>query len=67
MKVQVIGGLRGVSMTSTKLLMSSKSLLADPNAPNMKNQLQLAARAVTESINAPSGRMHGVCSWTEGV
>lgn len=36
---------------SSKLLISTKSLVADPNAPNIRNQLQQAARAVTESIN----------------
>ncbi len=43
-KGQIVGGLRNVSMTSSKLLMATKSLLADPNAPNAKNQLTQAAR-----------------------
>lgn len=51
-QTQVVHGLRSVSMCSSKLLMSTKSLLADPNAPNAKNQLAQAARAVTESINS---------------
>ncbi|XP_071140342.1 talin-1-like isoform X1 [Mytilus edulis] len=48
---QIVGGLRSVSMVSSKLLMASKQVSADPNAPNSKNLLQNAARAVTESIN----------------
>ena len=51
-QTQVVQGLRSVSMYSSKLLMSTKSMLADPNAPNAKNQLAQAARAVTESINS---------------
>ena len=51
-QTQVVHGLRSVSMYSSKLLMSTKSMLADPNAPNAKNQLAQAARAVTESINS---------------
>ncbi|XP_064596457.1 talin-1-like [Liolophura sinensis] len=48
---QIVGGLRNVSMTSSKLLQASKSVSADPNAPNAKNILAQAARSVTESIN----------------
>lgn len=48
---QMIVSLRNVSMTSTKLLSTAKSVAADPNAPNAKNQLSAAARAVTDSIN----------------
>lgn len=44
-KTQIISGLRSVSMVSSKLLMATKSLLADPNAPNAKNQLTQAARS----------------------
>ena len=52
MQQQVVGGLRSVSMVSSKLLIAAKSLSADPSAPNAKNQLAGAARAVTESINS---------------
>ncbi|XP_021356551.1 talin-1-like isoform X2 [Mizuhopecten yessoensis] len=48
---QIVGGLKSVSMVSSKLLLAAKSVLADPNAPNAKNLLQQAARSVTESIN----------------
>ncbi|XP_076439084.1 talin-1-like isoform X2 [Babylonia areolata] len=48
---QIVGGLKSVSMVSSKLLMAAKSVSADPNAPNAKNLLAQAARAVTESIN----------------
>lgn len=47
----IVISLKSVSITSSKLLVSAKSIAADPNAPNAKNQLQSAARAVTESIN----------------
>ena len=43
---QIVGGLKSVSMVSSKLLLAAKSVLADPNAPNSKNQLQQAARYV---------------------
>uniref|UniRef100_H2ZQQ5 Uncharacterized protein n=1 Tax=Ciona savignyi TaxID=51511 RepID=H2ZQQ5_CIOSA len=48
---QVIGNLKSISMASSKLLLAAKALSADPGAPNAKNQLSAAARAVTESIN----------------
>ncbi|CAH1788698.1 unnamed protein product [Owenia fusiformis] len=48
---QLISSLRSMSMVSSKLLISAKSVAADPNAPNAKNMLAQAARAVTESIN----------------
>ena len=41
---QIVGGLRSVSMVSSKLLLAAKSVSADPNAPNSKNLLQQAAR-----------------------
>ncbi|GCB73134.1 hypothetical protein scyTo_0006641 [Scyliorhinus torazame] len=50
-KAQVIGNLKSISMASSKLLLAAKALSADPTAPNIKNQLAAAARAVTESIN----------------
>ncbi|XP_013778384.1 talin-2-like [Limulus polyphemus] len=48
---QMVVSLKNVSMVSSKLLVAAKSVAADPSAPNAKNQLALAARAVTESIN----------------
>uniref|UniRef100_A0A8W8NUA5 Talin-1 n=1 Tax=Magallana gigas TaxID=29159 RepID=A0A8W8NUA5_MAGGI len=48
---QIVGGLKNVSMVSSRLLLAAKSVSADPNAPNTKNLLSQAARAVTESIN----------------
>ncbi|XP_076808289.1 talin-2-like isoform X3 [Clavelina lepadiformis] len=48
---QVVGNLKSISMASSKLLLAAKALSADPGAPNAKNQLAAAARAVTESIN----------------
>ncbi|XP_052786529.1 talin-1-like isoform X4 [Mya arenaria] len=48
---QIVGGLKSVSMVSSKLLLAAKSVSIDPNAPNAKNLLAQAARAVTESIN----------------
>ncbi|XP_067209447.1 talin-1 isoform X1 [Linepithema humile] len=50
-RTQVVISLRNVSMTSSKLLVTAKSVAADPTAPNAKNQLSAAARAVTDSIN----------------
>ena len=38
-------------MVSSKLMVAAKSVSADPNAPNARNLLAQAARAVTESIN----------------
>ncbi|BFZ14072.1 hypothetical protein BsWGS_17114 [Bradybaena similaris] len=48
---QIVGGLKSVSIVSSKLLLAAKSVSADPNAPNARNLLAQAARAVTESIN----------------
>ncbi|XP_058854602.1 talin-2 [Acipenser ruthenus] len=50
-QIQVIGNLKNISMSSSKLLLAAKSLSVDPGAPNTKNLLAAAARAVTESIN----------------
>ncbi|XP_070547100.1 talin-1-like isoform X3 [Ptychodera flava] len=50
-QTQMVGSLKTISMSSSKLLLAVKSLSADPNAPNVKNNLAAAARAVTESIN----------------
>ncbi|KAK9743863.1 FERM central domain [Popillia japonica] len=52
-KVQgsVVHSLKNVSTASSSLLTTAKSVSADPNLPNGRNQLQAAARAVTDSIN----------------
>nr|A0A3G2LGI8.1 RecName: Full=Talin [Oscarella pearsei]AYN71349.1 talin [Oscarella pearsei] len=49
---KIVGYLRSVSMSSSKLLLAAKALSADPNAPNVKNNLAAAARGVTDAINA---------------
>lgn len=41
---QIVGGLKNISMVSSKLLLAAKSVSADPNAPNTKNLLSQAAR-----------------------
>ena len=43
---QLINDLRKTSTVSSKLLLASKSLAADPNAPNAKNLLAAAAKLV---------------------
>ncbi|KAL3286614.1 hypothetical protein HHI36_001113 [Cryptolaemus montrouzieri] len=48
---QMVHSLKSVSTSSSTLLTTAKSLSADPNLPNGKNQLAAAARAVTDSIN----------------
>lgn len=48
---QMITSLKTVSLVSSKLLTVAKTLGADPSAPNVKNQLTAAARAVTDAIN----------------
>nr|XP_023649582.1 talin-1-like [Paramormyrops kingsleyae] len=50
-QAQVVTNLKTISMSSSKLLLAAKALSTDPNAPNLKNQLAAAARAVTDSIN----------------
>ena len=48
----MLGYLRTISVSSSKLLLAAKALSADPNAPNVMNQLAAAARAVTDAINS---------------
>ncbi|XP_046684218.1 talin-1 isoform X2 [Homalodisca vitripennis] len=48
---QMVVSLKNVSMVSSKLLVTAKYVAADPAAPNAKNQLAAAARAVTDSVN----------------
>lgn len=43
-QIQVIGNLKNISMSSSKLLLAAKSLSVDPGAPNTKNLLAAAAR-----------------------
>ena len=47
-RTQIVTGMKSVTTMSSKLLISSKSLVADPNAPNIRNQLQQAARCVVK-------------------
>lgn len=44
--------LRTISVSTSKLLLAAKALSADPNAPNMVNQLTIAAHSVTDAINS---------------
>lgn len=48
---QMVKSLKNVSTASSKLLTVAKTVNADPSAPNAKNLLTAAARAVTEAIN----------------
>ena len=48
---QIVGGLKSVSMVSSKLLLAAKSVSVDPNAPNAKNLLAQAARYVLAKQN----------------
>ena len=48
----MLGYLRTISVSSSKLLLAAKALSADPNAPNVMNQLAAAARSVTDAINS---------------
>ncbi|KAK9884059.1 hypothetical protein WA026_004996 [Henosepilachna vigintioctopunctata] len=50
-KSHMVHSLKNVSTSSSSLLTTAKSLSADLNLPNGKNQLATAARAVTDSIN----------------
>ncbi|XP_073240951.1 talin-like [Porites lutea] len=50
-KDSLVRNLKNTSTASSKLLLAAKSLVSDPNAPNAKNSLANAARAVTDSIN----------------
>ncbi|XP_052693611.1 talin-2-like [Crassostrea angulata] len=47
---QIGGGLKNVSMVSSKLLLAAKSVSADPNAPNTKNLLSQAQIEAQERI-----------------
>lgn len=41
---RIVTELRSVSMMASKFLLATKSLVTDPNAPNVKNLLAQAAR-----------------------
>lgn len=43
-RAQVVSNLKGISMSSSKLLLAAKALSTDPAAPNLKSQLAAAAR-----------------------
>ena len=43
---QIVGGLRNVSVVSSRFLMATKSMLTDPSAPSAKNLLTQAARLI---------------------
>ncbi|XP_041458339.1 talin-1-like isoform X4 [Lytechinus variegatus] len=47
----MVGSLKNISVSSSKLLLAVKSMSVDPNAPNAKNLLASAARQVTDSVN----------------
>lgn len=44
-----MSNLKGISMSSSKLLLAAKALSTDPAAPNLKSQLAAAARYVGET------------------
>ncbi|KAL1132788.1 hypothetical protein AAG570_010740 [Ranatra chinensis] len=48
---QMVVSLKNVTVVSSRLLTTAKSVSADPAAPNAHSRLTAAARAVTESIN----------------
>ncbi|XP_022816795.1 talin-1 isoform X3 [Spodoptera litura] len=54
----MVSSMKSVTVNSSKLLGTAKSVSQDLTRPNAKNQLAAAARAVTESIN----RLVDVCS-----
>lgn len=55
---QILDALRQLAQQSGRFLVSLKSAAADPQAPNLKQQLTSAARSVTESIN----RLIDICT-----
>ncbi|OXU28323.1 hypothetical protein TSAR_002155 [Trichomalopsis sarcophagae] len=50
-KTPIVVSLKNVSSKSSKFLSSAKSVAADPNAPNAKNQLSADYRSLIDSIN----------------
>ena len=49
---KMLGYLRTISVSSSKLLLAAKALSADPNAPNVMNHLAAAACSVTDAIDS---------------
>ena len=50
-KTQMVSTMMNVTSMSSSFLSSAKSVASDPRAPNAKNNLNSAARGVTEAIN----------------
>ena len=50
-RAKIVDGLKELYSSSSKLLQSAKSCIADPNASNSKQQLTMAVKQVTDSIN----------------
>lgn len=55
----MVGSLKGISVSSSKLLLAVKAMSVDPNAPNAKNQLAAAARL---GHSQWSGFVYGDCN-----
>ena len=51
-RADIVKSLKDVYANSNKLLQSAKSCVADPNASTSRQQLAMAVKQVTESINA---------------
>lgn len=51
-RAQIVRTLKDVYTSSNKLLQSAKSCIADPNASTSRQQLTMAVKQVTESINS---------------
>lgn len=51
-KTQIVRSLKDVYGSSNKLLQSAKSCVADPNSSTSRQQLTMAVKQVTESINS---------------
>lgn len=47
----MVMSMKNVSVESSRLLTTAKSVSTDPMQPNAKNKLSAAARVVTDSIN----------------
>ncbi len=48
---EIIITLKNVSIVTSNLLVQAKAVSANPDAPSMRNQLNSAARAVSETLN----------------
>ena len=49
--MEIVESLKSVSAVSSKLLNAAKTVSADPNAPNAKNNLTAAARQVGQTAS----------------